>query len=332
MNHCVYVTGGASGKMLRKIPENTRLGPVPVRVDMPPTATAYATASTTPLEYLLKILAVSVELCSNSSCNNPLLTDSSSLLVLGALMDSSWCADCCGSSAETACLEFCTLCTTPTAMGIIMMAVAVLEMNMLTNAGPAQKPSRRKRGFIFSPPKASSVFNARRLWQLYFSTASARMKDPRKREIVSFMYALATSSAVVIRSKGKRNMGRSAVMATGTASVSHHTHTHSRMANMEANLCVVSICSWVSPCDVRKMEYTSRAEAGPAAMEMFSYNQVEGVAAAWNVVVVAPPVICCCCRRLLFVCSSRYSVLDIFQILLDVWFCYFELFEVFPSQ
>uniref|UniRef100_A0A0E0EN59 Uncharacterized protein n=1 Tax=Oryza meridionalis TaxID=40149 RepID=A0A0E0EN59_9ORYZ len=218
--HELKVMGFCSGKEEDHIPTRMMFTPVPVSVAIPPIADAYTTPSTTALENR------------RTSCPPP--------------------------SSMSPPPPRGNLCRIPVATGIIMTVHAVLWIHMLTSAVVPVTPRSSSDGRTGSPQKRDSTLRARRRWMRWWSTARARMKLPRTREMTSPMYALATSEEEEMPKAGKRNSGAMDATASGTAPVTHQRNTHASTPSMFR----------ASPCPSPRSTaaHTAAHAAGPAAI------------------------------------------------------------------
>ena len=141
------------------------------------------------------------------------------------------------------------------AIGNIMMAVAVFEIHIDSTAAESIKPSTRCAG---RPPASRMIFRAMRRCKCQRSIASASKKPPRNKKIVELMYAPAIAPPDAMPSSGNNARGNSAVAARGTASVSHHSAIHTATAAADVTAGRAGSRSANSN--------TAAAATGPAAM------------------------------------------------------------------
>jgi hypothetical protein len=113
-----------------------------------------------------------------------------------------------------------TTAITETAIGNIIMVVAVLLSHMLIKPVEKINPSN----ILLPPvPVKRMIFNAILLCRFHFSMPSPIMNPPMKRKITSFEYEIATSENLEMPSKGNITNGNNATTGIGIASVIHHT-------------------------------------------------------------------------------------------------------------
>lgn len=105
------------------------------------------------------------------------------------------------------------------AIGSIIIAVAVLLTHMLRNAAAIMNPIIIDFGFV---PTNLRMFNAILLWRFVRSIASAIMNPPMNKYIKGFAKGVVASATELTFSIGNRTIGSSAVAGIGIASVTHH--------------------------------------------------------------------------------------------------------------
>ncbi len=104
------------------------------------------------------------------------------------------------------------------AIGSSITVVAVLLTHIEMNAVTAMKPRISSAGRV---PTIARVARASRLWRPVCSSARAIRKPPRKRKITGLAYGAAVASSLATPRTGKSTIGRRAVTAIGSGSVTH---------------------------------------------------------------------------------------------------------------
>ena len=103
-----------------------------------------------------------------------------------------------------------------TAIGIIIIAVAVFEIHIERNAVATMNPSTRRLGLV---PTRRMICNAIRRCRPHRCIDMAMMNPPRKRKITSLPYDSATFTGERTPSTGKRTSGSRAVASRGMTPV-----------------------------------------------------------------------------------------------------------------
>ena len=115
------------------------------------------------------------------------------------------------------------------AIGSIITVVAVFESHIDSAAVASMNPSTTRRGLS---PMVLTISRAIRRCSPLRSTARAMRNPPRNRKISLLPNWAATSLLGMMLQSGKATNGTSAVAASGSASVIHHTAINSVMAAM----------------------------------------------------------------------------------------------------
>jgi hypothetical protein len=122
---------------------------------------------------------------------------------------------------------FSRLIITESAIGTIIIAVAVFDTHIDKNHVVIMNPKRIFRGLV---PNNIRVIKAIRRCKFHFSIARATIKPPIKRKITWLKYSAETSIPLIIPKRGNMATGKSAVIARGIASVIHQIAIRSATA------------------------------------------------------------------------------------------------------